>query len=246
MPSRWRKQCFCFQTNIKWMIMTQILDQNASWTQRNDNKWNHWIQDSNNQDVLMLIGLGKFLLFWQLFGRQLPDNNVWVDGVVSKWLRDSTLTHDTMAELLTSQFSDKQRIARMMGSLSHVKKWLVLDGPMDDTWLENMGTLLDSTRALNLASGETISQPGELKLSFNVSILVVGGINFLVFAKTWNGLPLEALGWFSNRTERQLTTACANQTTGLTNGCAANWALEVEFSPFCALFRRQMTFPFCC
>ena len=85
-----------------------------------------------------------------------------------------------MAELLTSQFSDKQRIARMMGSLSHVKKWLVLDGPMDDTWLENMGTLLDSTRALNLASGETINQPGELKLSFNVSILVVGGINFLV------------------------------------------------------------------
>lgn len=119
-----------------------------------------------------------------MFGRQLPDNNVWVDGVVSKWLRDSTLTHDTMAELLTSQFSDKQRIARMMGSLSHVKKWLVLDGPMDDTWLENMGTLLDSTRALNLASGETISQPGELKLSFNVSILVLGGINFLVFTKT--------------------------------------------------------------
>lgn len=108
-----------------------------------------------------------------MFGRQLPDNNVWVDGVVSKWLRDSTLTRDTMAELLTSQFSDKQRIARMMGSLSHVKKWLVLDGPMDDTWLENMGTLLDSTRALNLPSGETISQPGELKVSFNGSILVV-------------------------------------------------------------------------
>ena len=50
----------------------------------------------------------------------------------------------------------------MMGSLSHVKKWLVLDGPMDDTWLENMGTLLDSTRALNLANGETITQPGEV------------------------------------------------------------------------------------
>ena len=52
--------------------------------------------------------------------------------------------------------------------------------------------------------------------------------------------------WFSNRTERQLTTARANQTTGLTNDCAANWAPEVEFSPFCALSRRQMTFPFCC
>ena len=81
---------------------------------------------------------------------------------MSKWLRDATLTCDTMAELLTSQSSEKQRIARMMGSLSHVKKWLVLDGPMDDTWLENMGTLLDSTKALSLPNGESIAQPGKL------------------------------------------------------------------------------------
>ena len=46
--------------------------------------------------------------------------------------------------------------------------------------------------------------------------------------------------------ERQLTTARANQTTGLTNGRATNWAPEVEFSRFRALFRRQMTFAFCC
>lgn len=98
----------------------------------------------------------------QLFGRQNPDSHLWVDGLVSKWLRDSTLTCDTMAELLTSQSSEKQRFARMMGSLSHVKKWLVLDGPMDDTWLENMGTLLDSTRALSLPNGESIVQPGEI------------------------------------------------------------------------------------
>lgn len=31
--------------------------------------------------------------------------------------------------------------------------------------------------------------------------------------------------------ECKLTTACTNQSTGLTNG-EANWALEVEFSPF--------------
>ena len=46
--------------------------------------------------------------------------------------------------------------------------------------------------------------------------------------------------------ERQLTTASANQTIGLTNGRAAIWAPEVEFSHFRALCRRQMTFPFCC
>ena len=45
---------------------------------------------------------------------------------------------------------------------------------------------------------------------------------------------------------RQLTTAHANQTTGLTNGRAANWAPEVVFSPVRALFRLQLTLPSCC
>ena len=46
--------------------------------------------------------------------------------------------------------------------------------------------------------------------------------------------------------ERQLMTARANQTTGLTNGREANWAPEVKFSSFRALSRRQMTFSSCC
>ena len=36
------------------------------------------------------------------------------------------------------------------------------------------------------------------------------------------------------------------QTTGLTNGRATNWALEVTFSPFGAFSRPQLTLPFCC
>ena len=44
--------------------------------------------------------------------------------------------------------------------------------------------------------------------------------------------------------ESQLTTVRANQTTGLTNGRAVNWAPEAEFSLFRAISRRQMTFPF--
>ena len=52
--------------------------------------------------------------------------------------------------------------------------------------------------------------------------------------------------WADLATEwkRQVTTAHANQTTGLTNGRAANWAPEVEFSLYRALPRCQMTFPF--
>ena len=45
---------------------------------------------------------------------------------------------------------------------------------------------------------------------------------------------------------RQLTKARANKATGLNNGRAATCTQEVTCSPFCALFRRQLTFPFCC
>ena len=45
----------------------------------------------------------------------------------------------------------------------------------------------------------------------------------------------------ANERRRQVTTARANRATGLTNVRAANWVPEIEFSPFCALSRRQMT-----
>ena len=43
--------------------------------------------------------------------------------------------------------------------------------------------------------------------------------------------------------EPQFTTACANQTTGLSNGRAANWAPEVAISPFPALFPSSTDIP---
>ena len=46
--------------------------------------------------------------------------------------------------------------------------------------------------------------------------------------------------------EHKLTTAQANQTTGLTNARVTKWAPEVSFSPLCMLSRRQLTFQFCC
>ena len=46
--------------------------------------------------------------------------------------------------------------------------------------------------------------------------------------------------------ERQLTTAHANQTIGLTNDRAANCAPEVTFSPLGARSSPQLTFPFGC
>ena len=60
--------------------------------------------------------------------------------------------------------------------------------------------------------------------------------------------PVNEMAELATERKPQFTTASANQTTGLTNGRAANWAPEVAFSPFRALFpsSTEMTFPFCC
>ena len=60
------------------------------------------------------------------------------------------------------------------------------------------------------------------------------------------GVLIILLRWFSNRTGTSVDDGARNQTTSLTNGRAPNWVPEVEFSPFRALSRRQMTFSFCC
>ena len=76
-----------------------------------------------------------------------------------------------------------------------------------------------------------------------------GGKRNQTGARSLRPSRLTSLGhWADSATERQrqFTTARANQTTGLTNGRAANWVPEVVFSPFCALSRRQLTFPSCC
>ena len=55
--------------------------------------------------------------------------------------------------------------------------------------------------------------------------------------------PVNEMAELATERERQFTTARANQTTGLTNGRAANWAPEVAFSPIRSLFPSSTDIP---
>ena len=46
--------------------------------------------------------------------------------------------------------------------------WLVLDGPADASWVEDLNTALDDSRKLCLPSGETVPLPTHMAVIFEV------------------------------------------------------------------------------
>ncbi|KAF6034189.1 DNAH14 [Bugula neritina] len=130
-----------------------------------------------------------------LYGESDPNTFEWSDGLIASTVRRfaKELTADNKADSTKAskgaagggrQVASERADSSLTGVSNEAPepetnksggiinwRWLVLDGPVDTTWVENLNTVLDDSKILCLSNGERIALADGMRLIFEVDNL---------------------------------------------------------------------------
>lgn len=104
--------------------------------------------DPRFKDVRKWVINPKSISMGELYGQENEDTKTFVFGIATKKIKKALLQE---------------------GDLNY--RWVVLDGPIDTKWIENMNSVLDDSMTLCLSNGERIKLKPHVKIYFEVEDL---------------------------------------------------------------------------
>ncbi|XP_066570029.1 dynein axonemal heavy chain 6 [Amia ocellicauda] len=135
----------------------------------------------------------KCITLGELYGQVDPHTLEWSDGLLASTIRafSKELNQQADAEKRCNEETvhvtaptknEKESLSTILKEGSpttlycdNIKtdswRWIIMDGPVDTLWVENLNSVLDDTKTLCLANGERIILPAGMRLIFEVDTL---------------------------------------------------------------------------
>ncbi|CAK7310997.1 Dynein axonemal heavy chain 6 [Vulpes lagopus] len=140
----------------------------------------------------------KCITVSELYGQLDPNTMEWTDGLLSTAVRNYVYFNNARNLKKDSDFGMKSRISdasnvfkldssdaadtdihvfeKEVGKDVNIPEdyewqWIILDGPVDTFWVENLNPMLDDTRTLCLANSERITLTNKIRVIFEVDSL---------------------------------------------------------------------------
>ncbi|XP_013362490.1 PREDICTED: dynein heavy chain 14, axonemal isoform X4 [Chinchilla lanigera] len=142
----------------------------------------------------------KCITLGELYGRLNPNTMEWTDGLLSAAIRNYVYFNTTRYSKKDIDFGLKSRLldlsktfqldasdtadidesifvkeaekdVKIQENYNFDWQWIILDGPVDTLWVENLNSVLDDTRTLCLANSERIALTNKIRVIFEVDSL---------------------------------------------------------------------------
>lgn len=107
--------------------------------------------NSNGKSIESQVLNPKSISMDQLYGQFSHETQEWKDGIGSCIIRKFAESDDYPSK--------------------YFMKWVIFDGPVDATWIENMNTVLDDNMTLCLSNGERIKLKPQMRMIFEIDDL---------------------------------------------------------------------------